>query len=302
MNIITSTKKFILLFIFSLVSVCSMGQANSGSTTYNAVKSRVTAIYADALKNSRGCEKKYFSTSLYSMYAKSVQQSQGEIGAIDYDIWSQSQDPYMPKATIENIKVSNNTSATAHVAITDGSTSEVVLTMKYERGNWFIDELKDAGGSLRSRLGGSNKSNTSTSSSNWQFGNYKDEFGDAGERVIGAGVKTEHGSTVGILITKNNMTIDCADCAPLDMGNDSRLSIKQSDGTVVRVPVSVKGKSLVIYNYPTIQNLVNIFEQGNFKISIQNAIDMNDGADQTYNVTVKGELKGVRNAMSQWIK
>ena len=56
------------------------------------------------------------------------------------------------------------------------------------------------------------------------------------------------------------MTIDCADCAPLDMGNDSRLSIKQSDGTVVRVPVSVKGKSLVIYNYPTIQNLVNIFE------------------------------------------
>ena len=85
------------------------------------------------------------------------------------------------------------------------------------------------------------------------------------------------------------MTVDCADCAPLDMGNDSRLSIKQYDGTVVRVPVSVKGKSLVIYNYPTIQNLVNIFEQGNFKISIQNAIDMNDGADQTYNVTVKGD-------------
>ena len=303
MNIITSFKKVLLLFVFSLVSVCSMGQANLGSTTYNAVKSRVTAIYADALKNSRGCEKKYFTTSLYSMYAKSVRQSRGEIGAIDYDIWSQSQDPYMPKATIESIKVSNNTSATAHIAITDGSTSKVVLTMKYERGNWFIDELKDAGGSLRARLNGSNTSNASTSSSNWQFGNYKDEFGDTtNKHVIGAGVKTEYGSLVGIYISKDEMTFDCSDCTPFGMGNDSRLSIKKSNGAVVRIPVSVKGKSLVIYNYPTIQNLVNIFEQGNFKISIQNAIDMNDGADQTYNVTVKGELKGVRKAMSQWIK
>ena len=53
MNIITSFKKVLLLFVFSLVSVCSMGQANLGSTTYNAVNSIVPAIYADALKNSR---------------------------------------------------------------------------------------------------------------------------------------------------------------------------------------------------------------------------------------------------------
>ena len=303
MNIITSFKKVLLLFVFSLVSVCSMGQANLGSTTYNAVKSRVTAIYADALKNSRGCDKKYLTTSLYSMYAKSVRQSRGEIGAIDYDIWSQSQDPYMPKATIESIKVSNNTSATAHIAITDGSTSKVVLTMKYENNNWFIDELEDAGGSLRARLNGSNTSNASTSSSNWQFGNYKDEFGDTtNKHVIGAGVKTEYGSLVGIYISKDEMTFDCADCTPFGMGNDSRLSIKKSNGAVVRIPVNVKGKSLVIYNYSTIQDLVQIFEQGNFKICIQDAIDISEGADHTYNITVRGELRGVRYAMSQWIK
>ena len=90
--------------------------------------------------------------------------------------------------------------------------------------------------------------------------------------------------------------------ASFGMGNDSRLSIKKSNGAVVRIPVNVKGKSLVIYNYSTIQDLVQIFEQGNFKICIQDAIDISEGADHTYNVTVKGELKGVRNAMSQWIK
>ena len=209
----------------------------------------------------------------------------------------------MPKATIESIKVSNNTSATAHIAITDGSTSKVVLTMKYERGNWFIDELKDAGGSLRARLNGSNTSNASTSSSNWQFGNYKDEFGDTtNKHVIGAGVKTEYGSLVGIYISKDEMTFDCSDCASVHMGSESRLSIKKSDGSTVRIPIIVKDKNLVVFSSSSIQDLVQIFEQGNFKICIQDAIDISEGADHTYNITVRGELRGVRDAMSQWIK
>lgn len=152
MNIITSTKKFLLLFIFSLVSVCSMGQTNPGSTTYNAVKSRVAAIYSDALKNSRGCEKKYFTSDLYYMWLQEQARSKGEIGAIDYDIWCQSQDPYQPKATIEYLVVLSQTSAMVRVAVKDGSTHKVVLTMKHENNNWFIDELEDAGGSLRKRL------------------------------------------------------------------------------------------------------------------------------------------------------
>ena len=255
-------KKFGFLIIsFLLTSVCVLGQTKPDpNALYNAVKSRVTAIYADALKNSRGCEKKYFTFELYSLYIKEAQSSQGEIGAIDYDIWCQSQDPYMPKATIESIKVSNNTSATAHIAITDGSTSKVVLTMKYERGNWFIDELKDAGGSLRARLNGSNTSNASTSSSNWQLGNYKDEFGDTtNKHVIGAGVKTEYGSLVGIYISKDEMTFDCSDCAPMRMGSDSRLSIKKSDGSTIRIPIRVKDKNLVVFSSSSIQDLVQIF-------------------------------------------
>lgn len=267
------------------------------------IKSRITSIYADALNNRSGCEKKYFTTELYSLYIKEAQSSQGEIGAIDYDIWSQSQDPYQPKATIESINVSGNTFATVHVAITDGSTSKVVLTMKYERGNWFVDELQDAGGSLRARLNGSNTSNASTSSSNWQFGNYKDEFGDTtNKHVIGAGVKTEYGSLVGIYISKDEMTFDCSDCASVHMGSESRLSIKKSDGSTVRIPIIVKDKNLVVFSSSSIQDLVQIFEQGNFKICIQDAIDISEGADHTYNITVRGELRGVRDAMSQWIK
>ena len=153
MNIITSTKKFLLLFIFSLVSVCSMGQTkHDPNALYNAVKARVTAIYADALKNSRGCEKKYFTFELYYMWLQEQTRSKGEIGAIDYDIWCQSQDPYQPKATIEDVLVTSQTSAMVRVAVKDGSTHKVVLNMKHENNNWFIDELEDAGGSLRKRL------------------------------------------------------------------------------------------------------------------------------------------------------
>ena len=146
-------KKVLLLFIFSIISLCSMGQTKPDpNALYNAVKARVTAIYADALKNSRGCEKKYFTFELYYMWLQEQTRSKGEIGAIDYDIWCQSQDPYQPKATIEDILVSSQTSAMVRVAIKDGSTHKVVLTLKHESNNWFIDELEDAGGSLRKRL------------------------------------------------------------------------------------------------------------------------------------------------------
>ena len=146
-------KKVLLLFIFSIISLCSMGQTKPDpNALYNAVKARVTAIYADALKNSRGCEKKYFTFELYYMWLQEQTRSKGEIGAIDYDIWCQSQDPYQPKATIEDILVTSQTSAMVRVAIKDGSTHKVVLTLKHENNNWFIDELEDVGGSLRKRL------------------------------------------------------------------------------------------------------------------------------------------------------
>ena len=146
-------KKVLLLFIFSIISLCSMGQTKPDpNALYNAVKARVTAIYADALKNSRGCEKKYFTFELYYMWLQEQTRSKGEIGAIDYDIWCQSQDPYQPKATIEDVLVTSQTSAMVRVAVKDGSTHKVVLTMKHENNNWFIDELEDAGGSLRKRL------------------------------------------------------------------------------------------------------------------------------------------------------
>lgn len=146
-------KKVLLLFILSIISLCSMGQTKPDpNALYNAVKARVTAIYADALKNSRGCEKKYFTFELYYMWLQEQARSKGEIGAIDYDIWCQSQDPYQPKATIEDVLVISQTSAMVQVAVKDGSTHKVVLTMKHENNNWFIDELEDAGGSLRKRL------------------------------------------------------------------------------------------------------------------------------------------------------
>ena len=152
--ILKDMKKFGFLIIsFLLTSVCVLGQTKPNpNALYNAVKSRVTAIYADALKNSRGCEKKYFTFELYYMWLQEQTRSKGEIGAVDYDIWCQSQDPYQPKATIEDILVTSQTSAMVRVAVKDGSTRRVILTLKHESNNWFIDELEDAGGSLRKRL------------------------------------------------------------------------------------------------------------------------------------------------------
>lgn len=153
MVIYNINKRFIFFLFFFLISLCSMGQTeHNANALYNAVKSRVTAIYADALKNSRGCEKKYFTSDLYYIWLQEQTRSKGEIGAIDYDIWCQSQDPYQPKATIEDVLVTSQTSAMVRVAVKDGSTHRVILTLKHEHTNWYIDELEDACGSLRKRL------------------------------------------------------------------------------------------------------------------------------------------------------
>ena len=172
-------------------------------------------------------------------------------------------------------------------------------------GNWYIDDMDGLKLRMKTYLATDDTEYQTTDDANsiWKYGYKKDEFGDTTDKhIIGAVLKSEYGSVLGIYISKDEMTIDCADYTTLGMGNDSRLSIKRSNGAIVRIPVDVEDDALVIYDYSTIQDLVNIFEQGNFKICIQNAIDMRYGADQTYNITIRGELKGVHDAMYQWIK
>ena len=149
-------KRFGFLIIsFLLASVCVLGQTKpQDQHTMDYVGHRILAIYKDAFKNPRQSYKKYFTTELYTLYIKSEELTeQGEIGILDYDIWSQSQDPYKPTAAVYDLILFTNKTAGARVQIKDGDyKSSVLLYLNYERGNWFINEIQDDGGSLRARI------------------------------------------------------------------------------------------------------------------------------------------------------
>ena len=144
-----------LIISFLLTSVCVLGQTKpQDQHTMDYVGHRILAIYKDAFNNPTTSFKKYFTTELYTLYLKSVELTeQGDLGVLDYDIWSQSQDPYKPTAAVYDLILFTNKTAGARVQIKDGDyKSSVLLYLNYERGNWFINEIEDDGGSLRARI------------------------------------------------------------------------------------------------------------------------------------------------------
>lgn len=145
----------ILILSFLLATVCVLGQTKpQDQHTMDYVGHRILAIYKDAFKNPKQSYKKYFTTELYTLYLKSVELTgQGGIGILDYDIWSQSQDPYKPIAAVYDLILFTSKAAGARVQIKDGnSKASVLIYLNYERGNWFINEIEDNGGSLRDRI------------------------------------------------------------------------------------------------------------------------------------------------------
>ena len=68
-------------------------------------------------------------------------------------IWTQSQDLYIPIAAVYDLIVFTSKTVGCRVQIEDGDyKSSVPLYLTYERGNWFINEIEDKGGSLRLRI------------------------------------------------------------------------------------------------------------------------------------------------------
>ena len=144
-----------LIISFLLTSVCVLGQTKpQDQHTMDYVGQRILTIYKDAFNNPTTSFKKYFTTELYTLYLKSVELTeQGDLGVLDYDIWSQSQDPYKPTAAVYDLILFTSKTAGARVQIKDGDyKSSVLLYLNYERGNWFINEIEDEGGSLRARI------------------------------------------------------------------------------------------------------------------------------------------------------
>lgn len=144
-----------LIISFLLASVCVLGQTKpQDQHSMDYVGHRILAIYKDAFKNPIQAYRKYFTKELYALYTKSRELTpHGDIGVLDYDIWSQSQDPYKPTAAVYDLILFTSKTAGARIQIKDGnSKASVLLYLNYERGNWFINEMEDDGGSLRARI------------------------------------------------------------------------------------------------------------------------------------------------------
>ncbi len=125
---------------------------SSDDTSGNAedisdIRKRVNHIYKYALSGKGDAEKKFFSRKLYGLW-KDEQKASEEygIGAIEFDIWSLSQDPADPQIEIGEINCMGEAGYSVTLMVVNkyvGRTDKqaVVLLMVKERGDWFIGDM-----------------------------------------------------------------------------------------------------------------------------------------------------------------
>lgn len=123
------------------------GEIKAGKHTEAYLRERVNAIYQS--KNVDRDEV-YCTTRYKQVYktASDIAEERDEL-FLDYDHWTNSQDPYDFSYQIG--KISNMTDSTAIVTINAknfGKRYNVVLSMRYERDDWFVDDfiLSDGSG------------------------------------------------------------------------------------------------------------------------------------------------------------
>lgn len=111
------------------------------------LKKRVNRIYKYAFSGKGDAEKKFFSKKLYGLW-KDEQKASEEygIGAIDFDIWSLSQDPADPQIEIGEINCMGALKYSVTLMVVNKyeyrtDKQAVVLLMVKERGDWFIGDI-----------------------------------------------------------------------------------------------------------------------------------------------------------------
>lgn len=132
-----------------------------------AIKNRVSSIFNDVYLGkvkgyNENWEKKYFTHDFYDVYTMILEHDakyhQGEIGFLDYDIWTKGQD-YADdiSAIVSTISVRNdfndNEFADVVVNINNGSSKQQLnLTLLKVDKEWYIDSMDGLKSSMKSYL------------------------------------------------------------------------------------------------------------------------------------------------------
>ncbi len=133
----------ILSFTFSLPC---QAQQNVNKQSEALIKKRLISIYANVFGPKCVRDPEYYFTSkeYYALY-RSLRNMEGKLGdliMLDYDHWSQSQDPYNPTMSISSVSIESKKKASAIVYIKNGGNpTKVKLVLVFESDNWYIDDF-----------------------------------------------------------------------------------------------------------------------------------------------------------------
>lgn len=149
-----------LLVLFALLPVFVCNAGNNGRKSHNKkeIIERIDYIFHKVYENDDHFlgDSKFLTTQFKKLLNKEKDITpKGEIGYIDYDHWTQSQDYENPSITVLSIEILSDSEAIAKIQIKDFKwikPSAFKIVLLYERGNWYIDDFIGIGGSEKKGL------------------------------------------------------------------------------------------------------------------------------------------------------
>ena len=136
----------------STTNESSSVQNDASGVSTEDIQERIENIYAETLTGSGGLFvlQKYCTSSFCDLYSKYEEASEGSIGSLDYDLWSQAQDVSEPKIEVKSVNVESSTTAKVKIALTNfGQTKTITLPLVLENGRWMIDDFVNTQHSAR---------------------------------------------------------------------------------------------------------------------------------------------------------
>ena len=114
------------------------------SSSQDIIIERVKSIYDDSGKQAPNGESYWLTAELNSLIKEDREVTPtGDIGCIDYDIWSLSQDEGYSSIDVNSTEILSDIKAIANITLKYPNYSPKVLKLilKHERGDWFIDDF-----------------------------------------------------------------------------------------------------------------------------------------------------------------
>ena len=128
-----------------------------------SVTARINQIYSEVFSDRDGLEQKYFSEDFYDIYSCLLRYEEennpGEIGLIDYNIWTQAQDG-TPDMSVEVRQISfrndynDNEFADANINVVfkyGNSVKKKAIKISFVKSddNWYVDDLQGLKGDIK---------------------------------------------------------------------------------------------------------------------------------------------------------